>query len=149
MCYILSADTADLAQSKRDDLEALGYMMVYFLRGSLPWQGLKTKCRQDKYRQVLAVKQQTTTEELCQGLPSAFVTYFRYLQSLRPDSCPDYRYLRQLFRRLMRQEDFEHDHVYDWTVIEFQRLHGETSGTPRQDESNNNNNSGSSSNIST
>lgn len=115
---------AALAQSKRDDLEALGYMMVYFVRGSLPWQGLKTKRRQDKYSQVLALKQETTTEELCRDLPSAFLRYFSYVRLLEPGDTPDYQYLRKLFRQVMRQERLEHDHVYDWTIIEFNQQHG-------------------------
>lgn len=125
----VSTDMAALAQSRRDDLEALGYMMVYFVRGSLPWQGLKTKRRQDKYSQVLALKQETTTEELCRDLPSAFLRYLSYVRLLEPGDTPDYQYLRKLFRQLMRQERLEHDHVYDWTIIEFHRLHDETSDT--------------------
>jgi len=58
-------------QSRRDDLESLGYMLIYFLRGKLPWQGLKTNARHfDRERRIGVCKQRTTPEELCRGYPS-------------------------------------------------------------------------------
>ena len=100
-------------------------MMVYFINGLLPWQGLKTVSRPEKYRRVLEIKQATSVKELCQGLPSAFTSYFTYLRSLRETDVPDYRYLRGLFRRLFRQQGFKHDFVYDWTLLEFYRQQSE------------------------
>ena len=58
-----------LEQSRRDDLEALGYVLIYFLKGSLPWQGMKAKTKKIKYEQILEKKHSTTTEQLCRGLP--------------------------------------------------------------------------------
>src|SRR5438045_7218439 len=57
------------ASSCRDDLESLGYMAFYFLRGSLPWQGLRAPNRQEKYRRVLERNQQTGVDELCRYVP--------------------------------------------------------------------------------
>lgn len=110
-----------IPQSRRDDLEALGYMMVYFRTGSLPWQGLKTATRAEKYRRVLEMKQAIGVESLCQGLPPAFATYMAYVRSLGDSDKPDYRYLRNVFHQVFRQHHFHHDYVYDWTILEFYR----------------------------
>lgn len=96
-------------------------MIVYLMNGSLPWQGLKTSSKREKYRRVLEMKQTTTVETLCQGLPAAFTTYFKYLQTLTAADIPDYHYIRTLFRQPFRQKGFEHDFVFDWAVIEFFR----------------------------
>lgn len=96
-------------------------MLIYFVRGSLPWQGLKTTSRAEKYRRVLEMKRAVRVDELCEGLPPAFVTYMTYVCTLSEDDMPDYRYLRKLFRQLFRRQRFQHDHVYDWTILEFIR----------------------------
>jgi serine/threonine protein kinase len=62
-------------QSRRDDLESIGYVLIYFLKGSLPWQGLKAKNAQKKYRMILEKKQQVSIAQLCQGCPSQFAEF--------------------------------------------------------------------------
>lgn len=63
-------------QSRRDDLEALGHVFMYFLRGSLPWQGLKAATNKQKYEKIGEKKKQTKPEELCQGYPGKFTSLF-------------------------------------------------------------------------
>jgi len=65
-----------LEQSRRDDLEALGYMLMYFNRGSLPWQGLKAATKEDKYRRIADCKIETSLEELTKGYPEEFLYEF-------------------------------------------------------------------------
>jgi hypothetical protein len=58
-----------IEQSRRDDLEAIGYVLMYFLKGALPWQGLKVDKREDRYKKIYEKKKATTAEELCAGFP--------------------------------------------------------------------------------
>lgn len=58
-----------LEQSRRDDMESLGYVFMYFLRGSLPWQGLKAATKRQKYERISEKKMSTPIEELCKGFP--------------------------------------------------------------------------------
>lgn len=109
-------------QSPRDDMEALGYMIVYFIRGSLPWQGIKGHNQTTRDQLVLEQKQKISTAELCEGLPDEFATYLDYVRNLRYHDKPDYNYLRQTFRDLFHRYHFEYDNVYDWTIREFLRL---------------------------
>lgn len=64
-----------IEQSRRDDLESIGYVLVYFLKGTLPWQGLKAKNAQKKYRLIMEKKQQVSIAQLCQGCPSQFAEF--------------------------------------------------------------------------
>ncbi len=104
-------------QSRRDDLESIGYVMVYFLRGSLPWQGLRADNKKQKYDKISERKLITDIGTLCQGFPSEFAMYLNYCRSLRFDEPPDYMYLRQLFRILGRTLNYTCDYVFDWTVL--------------------------------
>jgi hypothetical protein len=66
--------------ARRDDLESLGYVFMYFLRGSLPWQGLQAATKKQKYEKISEKKSKTSFESLCKGFPQEFVTYFQYVR---------------------------------------------------------------------
>ena len=103
-------------QSRRDDLESLGYVLMYFIRGSLPWQGLKANTKKQKYERIMDRKMSTSTEQLCKGYPSEFRSYFEYCRSLRFEDRPDYAYLKRLFKELFYRKGFQYDNMFDWTV---------------------------------
>ncbi|VFQ59719.1 unnamed protein product [Cuscuta campestris] len=109
-------------QSRRDDLEALGYVLMYFLRGSLPWQGLKAGNKKQKYDKISEKKMSTPVEVLCKSYPSEFISYFHYCRSLRFEDRPDYSYLKRLFRDLFIREGYQFDYVFDWTISRYPQI---------------------------
>uniref|UniRef100_A0A6M2EFU6 non-specific serine/threonine protein kinase n=1 Tax=Populus davidiana TaxID=266767 RepID=A0A6M2EFU6_9ROSI len=110
-----------IEQSRRDDLESLGYVLMYFLRGSLPWQGLKAGTKKQKYEKISEKKVSTSIEALSRGYPTEFASYFHYCRSLRFDDKPDYAYLKRIFRDLFIREGFQFDYVFDWTILKYQQ----------------------------
>jgi len=103
-----------IEQSRRDDLEGMGYVFMYFLRGSLPWQGLKARDVKEKYEKIKEKKIMTKVEDLCKGYADEFVQYCNYCRSLKFEDKPDYSHLRSLFKELFKREAFEYDYKFDW-----------------------------------
>ena len=110
-----------IEQSRRDDLESLGYVLMYFIRGSLPWQGLKANTKKQKYERIMDRKMSTSTEQLCKGYPTEFRSYFEYCRSLRFEDRPDYAYLKRLFKELFYRKGFQYDNMFDWTILNLQQ----------------------------
>eukprot|EP01035_Chromulina_nebulosa_P016945 gene16945-22437_t len=103
-----------IEQSRRDDLESLGYVLMYFLKGSLPWQGLQATTKRQKYERILQKKAATTVDGLCENHPDEFKQYFKYVKSLKFMDLPDYDFLRKLFRELYQRIGGPVPHVFDW-----------------------------------
>jgi casein kinase 1 len=106
-----------IEQSRRDDLESLGYVLMYFLRGSLPWSGLKATTKKQKYEKIMEKKISTPIDKLCGGYPQEFATFLNYARSLRFEDKPDYSYLRKLFASIVQRESIVFDYIFDWTVV--------------------------------
>jgi serine/threonine protein kinase len=106
-----------IEQCRRDDLESLGFVLMYFNRGALPWQGLRAATKKQKYQKISDRKVSTSINDLCKNHPPEFATYLRYCRSLKFDDRPDYMYLRGLFRDLYIREGFADDCVFDWTLL--------------------------------
>ena len=107
----------ELEQSRRDDLESVGYVLMYFLRGGLPWQGLKIRSKEDRYKKILEKKKQTSSEELCRGFPEEFREFVEYTRNLEYTETPDYDMLRNKFVNLVTKKKGESfDFIYDWTT---------------------------------
>jgi serine/threonine protein kinase len=106
-----------IEQSRRDDLECLGYVFIYFLTGELPWQGLKAKNVKDKYEKIKEKKILTKIEDLCKGMPEAFYKYCYNCRKLKFNEKPDYTYLRNLFKLVFKELNYEYDYHYDWSLL--------------------------------
>ena len=109
-----------IEQSRRDDLESLGFVFMYFNRGSLPWQGLRAKTKKEKYERIRDAKVTTSIEALCKGYPEEFALYLNYCHKLKFDEKPDYGYVRKLFKDLFFRRGFEFDYIYDWVIQKMQ-----------------------------
>ncbi|EPX71269.1 CK1/CK1/CK1-G protein kinase Cki1 [Schizosaccharomyces octosporus yFS286] len=104
-------------QSRRDDLEALGHVFMYFLRGSLPWQGLKAATNKQKYERIGDKKQNTPLRELCAGFPEEFYQYMHYVRNLPFEATPDYEYLQSLFQKVLLKMGTNDDGGFDWNLL--------------------------------
>lgn len=108
-----------IEQSRRDDLESLGYVLMYFNLGTLPWQGLKAANKRQKYERISEKKLSTPIEDLCKNYSQEFPTYLTYCRQLHFEQRPDYNYLRKLFRALFHRQGFTYDYVFDWNMLKF------------------------------
>lgn len=104
-------------QSRRDDLEALGHVFMYFLRGGLPWQGLKAATNKQKYEKIGEKKQTTPIKELAAGFPEQIEQYLTYVRNLAFDATPNYDYLRDLFTQALKSTGETEDGEYDWMKL--------------------------------
>lgn len=104
-------------QSRRDDLESLGHVFMYFLRGGLPWQGLRAATNKQKYEKIGEKKQTTAIIELCEGFPEEFAIYMNYVRKLGFEETPDYDFLRELFSKVLKTLGEPEDGIFDWMLL--------------------------------
>jgi casein kinase I family protein HRR25 len=83
--------------TRRDELESIGYMLIYFIKGSLPWQGIKRHKNADHLKLIGEKKMCVSLDSLCEGTPASIKKYLKYCKSLRFDEDPDYNYMLNLF----------------------------------------------------
>ena len=93
-------------QSRRDDMESLGYVFIYMLKGSLPWQNQQGANRNEKYEKIKEKKLATPFQVLCRGLPSQFEVFLQYCANIRFEDEPNYEYLRSLLKDVMDKNNF-------------------------------------------
>ena len=106
-----------IEQSRRDDLESIGYVLLYFLKSGLPWQSQKGKNKKEKYQKILDIKINTKVEDLCKDLPSEFIQFVSYPRNLKFEEKPDYDYLKGLLYDIVKKEDIKMDYNYDWLLL--------------------------------
>lgn len=101
-------------QGRRDDIEGIAYVLIYLLKGVLPWQGLQAKSRNEKYRLIMQRKADVSMEDLCGGLPQQIKEFLLYSRGLRFEEEPDYSYLRRLLKEALLLEGYVYDCEFDW-----------------------------------
>ena len=101
-------------QSRRDDIESIGYVLMYFLLGSLPWQGLKIKPGEDQFKKIAEKKINTSFEFLTKGHPDEFLKYFKYCDQLNFEDQPDYEFLIGLFQTMINKYCNNCFYDFDW-----------------------------------
>ena len=106
-----------IEQSRRDDMEGLAYLLIYLLKGSLPWQGIDASDKHVKHQRICKCKQKYTPEELCKNLPEEFSIFLRSVRDLGYYDEPDYDKYRTMFRNLFKKRGYEIDFKYDWDDI--------------------------------
>ena len=91
-------------------------VLMYFIRGSLPWQyDFRAATKQEELEEICEKKMATPVEVLCMGYPPEFAVYLNYCRGLQFEEEPDYMYLRQLFHILFRTLNHQYDFTFDWT----------------------------------
>ncbi|XP_017114652.1 casein kinase I [Drosophila elegans] len=105
-------------QGRRDDLESVGYLLLYFQRGRLPWQGIRAQSQVQKYERIAESKANLPLQTLCSGMPIEFYLYLKYCRNLPFYQKPDYVYLHQLFKVLFRNQMMLYDFQYDWVTLQ-------------------------------
>lgn len=100
-------------QSRKDDLESIGYILIYFFRGRLPWQNLTHKDKKERYRMILEKKETITEEELCKQLPREFLVYFKHVKTLDFDEKPRYQALINMFKKLYECKNYKNNKL-EW-----------------------------------
>ncbi|CAG2100915.1 unnamed protein product [Medioppia subpectinata] len=101
-------------QSRRDDMEAVGHMLILFLRGSLPWSGLDIKDSVKRFKKIGEIKQKIETKKLCLNLPQEYEIYIRTVRSLQFTEDPNYDEYKDMFEKIITKMGEKVDNKYDW-----------------------------------
>ena len=121
-------------QSRRDDIESIGYMLVYFLKKKLPWQGITGRKKMERYLKIYKIKKNTKPEELCEGFPE-MIEYIKYTRELEFEQEPDYNYLRKLFNKMLKRINNTKDQlIFSWIKLkDFPNLKNPINPATRRD----------------
>ena len=102
-------------QSRRDDIESIGYMIIYFMKKKLPWQGIRGNSYKECYHKLFLMKKHMDLEILCRGLPKEVLEYMKYAKSLKFEQEPDYKYLKTLFQIILNKNKINLDnYILSW-----------------------------------
>ena len=119
-------------QSRRDDLESFGYVLIYFLRGELPWQNLLAKTKEERNKKILEKKMEISLSKLCEGFPIEFEKFMNYVKNLEFEENPDYDMLRNLLKKVLEKNNLNYNYVFDWTTNEDLKARAESEYSHRE-----------------
>ena len=102
--------------SRRDDIEGLGYTLLYFLKGSLPWNNIKAKTDKERVEKIKEIKMNTSLDIICDGCPKEFITFIQYSRDLKFEDRPDYDYLRKILKQIRKKNNLIINYKFDWLL---------------------------------
>ena len=105
-----------IEQSRRDDLESLGYMLIYFCKGDLPWTKIKGKNKKEKYNLIKEKKMEVMPDILCEGLDNEFKDFFNYVRKLQFNEEPNYDFLNGILNKILIKNNKKYDLKFDWCI---------------------------------
>lgn len=105
-----------IQQSRRDDLESISYMMLYFYKGKLPWQNIPAKDKRDKLKKTYEKKRDTPLEDLCSDCPKEFKQIVKYCRNLGYKEKPDYSFIKYMLTKVKRRNKIRNDGKFDWNI---------------------------------
>ena len=114
-----------IEQSRRDDIEGIAYNLIYFAKGKLPWQGVKTKNKKEKHKKIMELKEEYNPDKLCEGLPEEFPTLLKYARKLDFEEKPDYKNIKIMFKQLISANKQQMDWRFDWDLWDTNKLDDE------------------------
>ena len=100
--------------SRRDDLESLAYMILYFIMTKLPWQGVKANNQQNRYKKIYYMKKKLCENESFKELPIEIQNFYKNIKKLKFEEEPNYSLLRQYFKDLLKINSFNEDDNFSW-----------------------------------
>lgn len=103
--------------SRRDDLESLGYILLMFAKGNLPWINIKCESKSEKQKRIAEIKLMTSNDDLCEGLPREFLYFMNHVKNLNYTDKPNYNYLKELFSVLNKKLFFDKNFSLDWLKL--------------------------------
>ena len=98
----------------KDDLESLGLVIIYLYKGFLPWSELKFKNIVEGFKKVGEIREKTSLEKLCEGMPREMYVYMKYVKNLKNCETPNYKYLKELFLNILSLNGEENDYIFSW-----------------------------------
>ena len=120
MRYISMNTHQGYEQGRRDDLESLFYIIIYFIKGELPWQNIKCKTRQEKYNKIFEIKKKVTEDgELVKDLPLEMKKILEYILGLNFAERPNYLMMKKAIELILNKLNYSNDLQFDWYNLDF------------------------------
>ena len=105
-----------IEQARRDDIESIAYNLIYFAKGKLPWQGVKTKNKKEKHKKIMESKLANTPGILCMGLPDEFEELLKYARKLEFEEEPDYKAIKNMFKKYIEKNGEKMNMEFEWML---------------------------------
>ena len=105
-----------IEQARRDDIESIAYNLIYFAKGKLPWQGVKTKNKKEKHKKIMESKLANTPGILCMGLPDEFEKLLKYSRKLEFEEEPDYKGIKTMFKNYIINHGDTMNMEFEWNL---------------------------------